>query len=332
MTVRIEHDQLVFSDDFRVSFQRTLRIPDDGRRHPLPPGLGCFPLRRVDDHLERVPESWRARGGVFLPMYQREAMWLYFDGPDWKPHAVKVGVGKVCAVTGRPWSDRLNGDRQDYLVAPPQPWLDGICVARGSIRQFVAMPLGSGYTIEGQVTGVEVHGGLQIRVFDAKPGRFPDEPPRRSRDVRFAMGAPPAACHSSVRSASMGLAAGGRMKQKIYPDPHGVDTWDQDGADRLFVHIVNSELWQEITGEPPPESPVTMESYVDAGLPWFDLYDEHAAALEAGATLAAVKGTAELDADRVGADAAGARSLGSRVIERIRLRLDKSAVRDGDWS
>ena len=36
----------------RVAFQRTLRIPDDNRDYPLPPGLGRFPLRHVDDHLD----------------------------------------------------------------------------------------------------------------------------------------------------------------------------------------------------------------------------------------------------------------------------------------
>src|SRR5689334_24175096 len=68
----------------RVTFQRTLRIPDDGRTYPLPPGLGAFPLRLVRDYAARVPAGWAARGGVFLPMYQREAMWLSFGGA---PHA-----------------------------------------------------------------------------------------------------------------------------------------------------------------------------------------------------------------------------------------------------
>jgi len=35
----------------RISFQRTLRVPDDGRIYPLPAGLGTFPLRHADDHL-----------------------------------------------------------------------------------------------------------------------------------------------------------------------------------------------------------------------------------------------------------------------------------------
>ena len=59
----------------QVDFQRTLRIPDDNREYPLPPGLGNFPLNHVDDYSGKVPDSWITHGGVFLPMYQAEALW-----------------------------------------------------------------------------------------------------------------------------------------------------------------------------------------------------------------------------------------------------------------
>ena len=62
-----------------IDFQRTLRIPDDGSDYPLPPGLGSFPLRHVDDYADRLPAAWQRRGGVLLPMHQAEAMWLSFD-------------------------------------------------------------------------------------------------------------------------------------------------------------------------------------------------------------------------------------------------------------
>ena len=35
----------------RVSFQRTLLIPDDNRDYPLPPGLGRFPIEPVKEHM-----------------------------------------------------------------------------------------------------------------------------------------------------------------------------------------------------------------------------------------------------------------------------------------
>ena len=47
-----------------VDFQRTLRIPDDNREYPLPPGLGSFPLEHVDDYTARAPKSWQRHGGV----------------------------------------------------------------------------------------------------------------------------------------------------------------------------------------------------------------------------------------------------------------------------
>jgi len=139
-------------------FQRTLRIPDDGSDYPLPPGLGHFPLRHVDDFAENVSAQWLAHGGVMLPMYQSEAMWLNFTPHDVKGHwaeypfAIKVAVGKIDAVTGKEWSNALHKKPQDYMVAPEQPWLDGFCVEKGIIRQFVAMPLGAGYTAEEQIT------------------------------------------------------------------------------------------------------------------------------------------------------------------------------------
>ena len=46
---------------------------------PLPPGLGNFPLRHVDDFADMAPAHWLERGGVMLPMYQAEAMWLLFS-------------------------------------------------------------------------------------------------------------------------------------------------------------------------------------------------------------------------------------------------------------
>src|SRR5215207_8035868 len=104
MTIKISHGHLELRPSHRsdagcvtISFQRTLRIPDDGRAYPLPPGLGEFPLRLVRDYANRVPAAWAKRGGVILPMYQREAMWLSFGG---NPHALQVGIGKVCAVSG----------------------------------------------------------------------------------------------------------------------------------------------------------------------------------------------------------------------------------------
>ena len=177
-------------------------------------------------------------------MYQREAMWLGFDGADWKPNAVQVGVGGIDAISGEAWRPGLTANPQNYIVCPDQPWLDGINTGSGLIRQFVAMPLGSGYTIEGQLTGSERTGGIQFVVFEPKPGRFPDRAPPDSRRPSAT-----AAFEATVTAeAEFGLAAGGRMEQEIYRDAYGIDTWDGSQSAAVSVHIVNSEQYEAMTG------------------------------------------------------------------------------------
>jgi hypothetical protein len=293
LQVTIEPHRIRFGSRFAISFQRTLRIPDDGSTYPLPPGLGVFPLRKVEDYQDRVPAAWRALGGAFMPMYQREAVWLGFDAAPWKPSAVKVAIGKINAISGEVENDHLHVAPQDYLVCPPQLWLDGINSGSQQIRQFVAMPLGQGYTVEADLTGSEEVGGLQIVVFDPKPGRFPDEPP-------LASAGPPGRI-APMRMASMqtmGLGAGGTMRQKIYPDPHGIDTWDNDSASRVVVHLVNSEHYREITDSAPPPTPIDAQVYTQHGLPWFELYDENRGDVASPERLMTVKTIAEHDRER----------------------------------
>jgi hypothetical protein len=299
MSTQIQGAGLHLGPNLQITFQRTLRIPDDGQTYPLPPGLGHFPIRRVDDYVDRVPADWSEHGGVFIPMYQREAMWLWFENrKPWRPTALKIAAGKVCAITGEPWNESLDDDPQDYVVTPDQPWLDGISIGDGLIRQFVAMPLGMGYTVEGQITGEETHGGIQLKAFEPKKGLF-KKPARRRRGRSRGLGEPSGVysmcCDAPSASGAMGLAAGGRMHQSIYPDPHGLETWDADRTARSFVHIVNSELWREITGEAAPFTPVTAKEYERAGLPWFDLYDEHLGTLGGSDRLRGVKSVKEKD-------------------------------------
>ncbi|HRJ21293.1 MAG TPA: hypothetical protein PLF84_19765 [Bryobacteraceae bacterium] len=278
--VYLERDELVFRFPevheeavLRVNFQRTLRIPDDNREYPLPAGLGRFPLKHVDDYAERAPGSWKGHGGVFLPMYQAEALWIAFESEEYR-FAVKVAAGKVNAVTGEGWSQELKKGRQDYVVAPEQPWLDGFSVGKGVIRQFVAMPLGAGYTAEEQLTGAGEHGGLQICVYPMKAKVFERwrRPARVYSDVL--------ACCSMPSAKEMGLAPGGVMRQEIYDDPHGIGAWETGVSGRCFVHLANSLVYREMTGEAPPATPVTTEEYKEAGLPWFEYYGGDLGVLE----------------------------------------------------
>lgn len=281
--VKVVGDRLVLGP-VSVGFQRTLRIPETGL-HPLPPSLGQFPLRRVADYPETGPAEWLARGGVMLPVYQREAMWLSFDGTE--PAALQVGVGKVCAVSGEIWSNRLSHGPQNYVALPNQPWLDGINAGDGFIRQFVAVPLGSGATVEGQITGEEVHGGVQLRAVGLTPQALREwrARPRPVFDDMAVGGAPLPA----PAGEAMGLGAGGRMRQEVYTDDRSLADYDEDRAWRVFVHLCSAAQWTAITGEVAPPTPVDRDAYVSAGLPWFDYYDTDAQDLAPAEQLAKVK-------------------------------------------
>jgi hypothetical protein len=291
-----------------VHFQRTLRIPDDGRDYPLPPGFGAFPLRHLDDHARRVPAEWLKRGGVMMPMSQAEAMWISFDGGSWRggyPFAVKIATGKINAVSGEPWAPHLNRDPQDYIVVPEQPWLDGYCVEEGVIRQFVAMPLGDGYSVEEQLTGEAEWGGVQILVYPLKSDRY------KSLHLHFADAL------ADVHCSPMGLAPGGRMKQEVYDDPYGLDAWDQRHFSRCFVTIANSTTWYAITGERATEQPPTAADYAQSGLPWFDYYDADAKALDDAGQLASAKSVVEMAAGKGGEPLPDNSSTPSRSVIRL---------------
>jgi len=304
-----------------IGFQRTLRIPDDGKDYPLPPGLGRFPLRHVDDFAERVPPKWREHGGVMMPMYQSEALWLNFSGSY--PFAIKVASGLINAVTGKPWEDDLHSSPQDYVVVPEQPWLDGFCVEEGVIRQFVAMPLGSGYTAEEQLTGEAEHGGLQLMVYPMKKEAYE----RYTSWLEEAVGIN--YCMKAPSAPSMGLAPGGRMRQQIYTDPHKLSDWDMEHYSRCFVHMANSLVWHEITGEWPPHPPPTAKEYTEAGLPWFDYYDD-LKALKGSELLAGLKSVIEMAKEKGQVVVPDNESLTPKNVVDLSPEETKNRVREWD--
>ncbi|MFM9443010.1 hypothetical protein [Streptomyces acidiscabies] len=334
-TVRIDGDSVRMPGGVAVRFMRTLRLPETGT-HPLPPGLGEFPVRRIADYPETAPAHWLARGGVMLPMYLREAMWLNFTGTQ-EPAALQVGVGKVCAVSGKPWSDRLSRDPQNYVVLPRQPWLDGINSGKGTVRQFVAVPLGLGATVEGQVTGEETWGGVQLQSFTLTEERLQVWHEARRRHTKrlgptgfLAEGttaSPMRAMAAAPRAgAAMGLGVGGSMRQEVYRDDRPLTDWSPTSAARLFVHLVTPPEWHRITGEAPPPSPVDRAAYTQAGLPWFDYYDEEAADLPPSGTLGGVKPVG----DWIGDDLEAWQEPGAGQVTPLKDARGKG-VEDGEW-
>ncbi|MEW6304838.1 MAG: hypothetical protein AB1705_15290 [Verrucomicrobiota bacterium] len=330
----VSFPELPFQPKLDIDLQRTLRIPDDGKDYPLPPGLGSFPLRHIDDFARRVPESWLKRGGVLLPMWQAEALWVNFNShyvaSRWTayPFAVKVATGKINAITGEAWRRGLSRNPQDYVVVPEQPWLDGYCVEKGIIRQFVAMPLGQGYSAEEQLTGEAEFGGMQIEVFPMKPEvfekRFPEREGLIFRDRSSVL-------KCAVLPEGMGLAPGGRMRQGIYDDPYSIHDWDTEHSSRCFIHLVNSAAWKAIAGTRPPSKPPTASQYTNAGYPWFDYYDAEQKAVGGSKILDALKSVAEMGKQK-GAPLPDNESVAITNLVNLRAHLQANQVRESDFS
>jgi hypothetical protein len=243
--------------------------------------------------------------------------------------AVKIATEKINAATGESWREGLSRNPQDYLVIPRQPWLDGFCVEKGIIRQFVAMPLGQGYTVEEQLTGEAEVGGVQIEVFPMKKTvferRFPKVTPRRyGRHMEME-------CCVAAPMAEMGLAPGERMRQEIYEDPYSIHDWDTDHRSRCFVHLVNSVGWWQLTGERPPSKPLSAKEYTENAYPWFDYYDADAKALEGAQALAGIKSVATMAKEKRGTPLSDNQSITASNVVNLRAGLKKGQVREGSF-
>jgi hypothetical protein len=114
------------------------------------------------------------------------------------------------------------------------------------------------------------------------------------------------------------------MKQKIYPDPYGVDTWNQQKYGSVTVHIVNSEQFRDLTGLEPPPTPVSAKSYTEHGFPWFDLYDESRGHLAPVEDLRHIKTIRDRDTE-LGEEPAGNEPLA--ISPRKIVKLDPDAPR-----
>jgi hypothetical protein len=252
-----------------IGFQNTLRVPDDGTTYGLPPGLGPVPLRRVADLPERrVPQRWMASGGVVMPMWQSQACWLDFS--TGYPFLVKVGAGSINAITGKPWSEAPDFVEEDYIEVPNQPWLDGFCVEKGKVRQFVAMPLHNGYTVEEQVSRGEAVGGIRLVVIPLKAALYEER-----KAVGFGVGsADPFLVPAPAACAATGLGAGGEIRQSIETPVESPENWELETSASVWVHIANSVDWRQITGERPPTLALSAADYTKYGFPWFDWYDD----------------------------------------------------------
>ena len=295
---------LIADSKLEVTFHRTVRVPDGRQPSNLPPSLGRMSLYPVHKYADKCPESWE-KSGYFMALHDTEAMWMSFHSRKY-PLALMIGAGGINALTGQKLGTKLEKD--NYLVTPPQPWLDGWKDTDGTVYQFVATPYqkGKGISVAEQLIGEESKtGALGIALFESKdPAKLTPKMPKFEgwsesmtdqdfnwqqscggyggllKSANFSCSVASASCEepvvkglvSSKRSVSfseMGIGRGGKIIQKIYPDPHGLEVWKEEPISTMAFYLVNAEVFEEITGVKVPK-PVGHENY---GGNWFGVND-----------------------------------------------------------
>lgn len=274
-----------------VTFHRTVRVMDGRTPANLPPSLGRAKVSKVSQYQANCPEGWDP-SGVFIPLHDTEALWLQFSPSA--PSAIIVGAGGINAVDGLALGTKLVNP-QNYLVCPPQPWLDGWKGQDdGSIYQFVATPYqkGEGLSVGEQILGAESKtGGMGIAVFDSVKELAPVKSPREGYSGSaygslfeypysyewpgakgMSLSAAPSVMRGSgvPRGAEMGIGMGGKIAQKIYPDPYGIEVWKESPAEIAVVYLIDAAGYEEITGISIPK-PASQGGY---GGKWYGLDDE----------------------------------------------------------
>jgi hypothetical protein len=290
-----------------ITFHRTVRVLEGRQPSNLPPSLGRIELYPVSKYADCCPKNWEAEG-YFMALHDTEAMWMSFRPQH--PVALLVGAGGINALNGEKLGITLAKD--NYLVAPPQPWLDGWKDTDGTVYQFVATPYkqGNGISVAEQLMGNESKtGAIGIALFDPKDvmALKPVRPPMEGfsgtmmdDDFQWTQTAggyfsekaallqdskseyyvisesaltKARVLGSGLKFTEMGLGRGGKIIQKIYPDPHGVDIWQPEPTATLATYLVNAKVFEQITGQKVPD-PVGHERYHGH---WFGVKDSQEA-------------------------------------------------------
>jgi hypothetical protein len=71
----------------------------------------------------------------------------------------------------------------------------------------------------------------------------------------------------------MSIAAGGLISQKIYIDTKKLEEYNTENYESCKLNLVNAYLYNKLTGFPLQPTPISVQTYMNYGYPWYELYD-----------------------------------------------------------
>jgi hypothetical protein len=75
-SIKIKYGTEKGTYDIKLSFRRTVRVPDNAKHYGLPPDCGAFPLYDTAEYAAVLPEDIANDQGVVLPIYSKSIFWF----------------------------------------------------------------------------------------------------------------------------------------------------------------------------------------------------------------------------------------------------------------
>lgn len=179
-------------------------------------------------------------GTALVPVPDDEAFWLGLEAD--MPVALRPAI---CApdtldlVTGLPAAPGLRSEPQNYVVVPPQQWLEGLSLPdRRCARQLVKRSASAHHAVVEELR-FEVY--LPRVAYRARP--------------------------QHAAASSIGCEQRGHLPHAVHLDPYGVDYWRLVADVTSRVRIASSDEFTRLTGAPGPEPLDTAKAYRGWRLP-----------------------------------------------------------------
>lgn len=93
----------------------------------------------------------------------------------------------------------------------------------------------------------------------------------------------------------MGIAPGGFIKQDIRKDTYDSVIWLRDLTFTVPDQILSTQMFKEVTGSEAPPCPINAQTYANAGLLFFDLFEETPSDISGADAFAPLKSVNEME-------------------------------------
>lgn len=221
VALEIRDRRLFLAPALSVSFQAMRITQISMGNRPL--SMGALPVELALDH-PKSPAAWKQPDAVLVGIDPALTFWLGFYNEKRIPHALKVRTGRTNTISGGPWDKaQLQQEPQNYVVAPPQTALYGVC------RQGTVEPFTFEHGLDEAEPGMELLG-------------FPPRHPAAESHSRQ-----PDLLHCA--EPEYGGAVWG-----VIPDTGGSSHWDTTTMLRALVFFVSLDEYETLTGKARPRS------------------------------------------------------------------------------